>query len=486
MIVFAVTVLGLVAITIILQLLTKMKIVGGNELGVVSGRGSKKGFRSLSGGRAFVIPLLNQFAKLNLTPHTIEVTVDSAIAVGVVPLNVKATVSFAIASNETGRMRAVTRILSLAEDPDRLRKVASDIIEGHLRDSIASITPEQVMKDKDTLVAKMINVCKTDLENIGLEITTMNIADVDDHRLEGVTEKDLYIALLKRVQTASAETKARQARAEALAASVEQQEARRAEVQVRARENDLENLKAETRVKVQTENQRRTVGVEQAMRDADARVAGLMQQIEAEKQGIEMLTRKFDASITTPALAEKERMVLAAQAQAALMKGRAQAEIDQLKQTLEIVGAALDAGQDAYIIENFDRLIAPFAETLQYFPVKNVSIITGAGGKHEPISAIEPNAIEKGKNDLIAGVLGRALADRAAAGADDAPDRGTASGGPATAGGTSGGGAAAQSSTLGAAGAAGRPAAGSATDKGPGGAQEQRGGRPTTPPRPSR
>ncbi|RCW39300.1 hypothetical protein DFO77_10168 [Marinilabilia salmonicolor] len=39
-----------------------------------------------------------------------------------------------------------------------------------------------VMQDKDTLVAKMINVCKSDLENIGLEITTMNIADVDDHR----------------------------------------------------------------------------------------------------------------------------------------------------------------------------------------------------------------------------------------------------------------------------------------------------------------
>lgn len=482
MIVFAVTVLGLIAITIILQLLTKMKIVGGNELGVVSGRGSKKGFRSLSGGRAFIIPLLNQFAKLNLTPHTIEVTVDSAIAVGVVPLNVKATVSFAIASNETGRMRAVTRILSLAEDPDRLRKVASDIIEGHLRDSIASITPEQVMKDKDTLVAKMINVCKTDLENIGLEITTMNIADVDDHRLEGVTEKDLYIALLKRVQTASAETKARQARAEAQAASVEQQEARRAEVQVRARENELENLKAETRVKVQTENQRRTVGVEQAMRDADARVAGLKQQIEAEKQGIEMLTRKFDASITTPALAEKERMVLAAQAQAALLKGRAQAEIDQLKQTLEIVGSALEAGQDAYIIENFDRLIAPFAETLQYFPVKNVSIITGAGGKHEPISAIEANAIEKGKNDLIAGVLGRALAARAAGGGDvgeaapsAASDATRADGAPA--GGSRSGGAAGSG-----------PGSGNTTTRSSTatGQPEQRGGHPSAPSRPGR
>ena len=189
MLYFLITLFGLIILTIVYQLITKMKIVGGNELGIVSGKGTK-GFRSLSGGRAFIIPLLNKFSKLDLTPYTIEVKVESAIASGVVPLNVKATVSFAIASNEAGRIRAVTRILSMAKDWERLRKVASDIIEGHLRDSIASITPEQVMKDKDTLVAKMINVCKNDLENIGLEITTMNIADVDDHRLPGVEEPD--------------------------------------------------------------------------------------------------------------------------------------------------------------------------------------------------------------------------------------------------------------------------------------------------------
>jgi len=416
MIIFVITLIGLLTITIIIQLLTKMKIVGGNELGIVSGKGSNKGFRSLSGGRAFIIPLLNRFSKLDLTPQTIEVTVDSAIAAGVVPLNVKATVSFAIASNEAGRIRAVTRVLALAEDWDQLRNVASDIIEGHLRDSIASITPEQVMKDKDTLVAKMINVCKGDLENIGLEITTMNIADVDDHRLQGVTEPDLYIALLKRIQTAAAETKARRARAEAQAAAVEQQEARRAEVQVRSLENELENLKAETRVKVQTENQRRTIGVEQATRGAEARVAGLKQQIAAEMQGIEMLQRKYEASIVTPALAERDRMVLAARASAARMRAKAQAEIDQLKQTLEIIGRQSGVGQDAYLIENFERLIAPFAETLELFPVKRVSIITGAGGHHEPISAIHPNAVEAQKNALIGGVMAEALRSRREAG----------------------------------------------------------------------
>ena len=49
------------------------------------------------------------------------------------------------------------------------------------------------------------------------------------------------------------------------------------------------------------------------------------------------------------------------------------------------------------MIENFERLIAPFAETLGYFPVDRLSVITGAEGSHEPISAIHPNAIESGE-----------------------------------------------------------------------------------------
>ncbi|HSH14201.1 MAG TPA: flotillin family protein, partial [Desulfurivibrionaceae bacterium] len=275
MIAFIAALGGLVAITVLIQLLTNMKIVGGNELGVVTGSGGDKGFRTLSGGRAFIIPLLQKFSKFDLTPITIEVVVDSAIAAGIVPLNVKATVSFAIASNEAGRSHAVTRILDLAKDRENLTTIAGDIIEGHLRDSIASMTPEQVMKDKDTLVAKMINVCKLDLENIGLEITTMNIADVDDHRLPGVDEPDLYMALLKRIQSANAETKARQAQAEAKAASAEQAEARRAETQVKDVHNELARLKADVRVKMAQETQRQKVGVEQEAAGARARASGI-------------------------------------------------------------------------------------------------------------------------------------------------------------------------------------------------------------------
>jgi hypothetical protein len=405
MITFVAVLFILIFLTLLAQLVTKMKIIGANELAVVAGKG-REGVTSLRGGRVFVWPLVHRFFKMDLRPRTMSVRVESAIAAGIVPLTVVATVSFAVSSSGAGMRNAIRRILMMTHDWDELADIAVSIIEGHLRDSIATMTPEQVMTDKDVLVQNMIRICKADLEGIGLEITSMNIADVDDHRLEGVEEPELYIALLKRIQSANAETQSREAQALARAAAKEQSEARRAEVAVRQAENEQESLRAETRVKVAAEKQRAAIGIQKATRDADAEVAGIQAQIEAERQRIEMLRARYEADAVTPAVAEQERMVLDAQAQAALLRGRAQSEIDQLKRTVEILQKGGKAAVDAYVIENFARFIEPFAKTLTLFPVINTTVITGAGTTREPISGIHPHPIEEEKARLLREAFG--------------------------------------------------------------------------------
>jgi hypothetical protein len=295
--------------------------------------------------------------------------------------------------------------MALASARPNLTKVASDIIEGHLRDSIASMTPEQVMKDKDTLVAKMIKVCKGDLENIGLEITTMNIADVDDHRLPGVEEPDLYIALLKRVQTANAETKARQAQAEARASAAEQQEARRAETTVKTLENEYQRLEAMTRVKVKEENQKLAVGVEQANADARARVAGIIAQVEAERQKIESVANRLKAEIVTPAMGQRDKLILDAKAQLAPYLAKAGAELDQLEQKLLILEQGGADARRAYLIDNFETIFAPFAQTLATYPTQRISVLTGSGGPRPALTALEADAVAEARNQIIAGAL---------------------------------------------------------------------------------
>ncbi len=397
--------LVLIFLSLVYQLIAKLKIVGANELAIVAGKGPQ-GFTMLRGGRVFVWPLIHRFFKMDVRPQTTSVRVESAIAAGIVPLTVTATVSFAIASSARGLHNAMRRILRMTNNWEELTAIATSITEGHLRDSIATMTPEQVMTDKDILVQNMIRVCKVDLEGIGLEITTMNIADVDDHRLEGVEDPDLYIALLKRIQAANAETQSREAQALAQAAATEEIEARRAEVAVRECENSRESLLSETRVNVATERQRSAIGVQKATRDAEAQVVGIEAQIAAEQQQIEMLRAKYDATILTPAEAEGERLVLDAQRQAAELLGRPQAEIDQLKHTVEILQQGGEAALQTYLIEHFEQFIRPFAQTLDLFPVKHTTVMTGAGESHPPLSGIHPHPIEAEKARLLQQVFG--------------------------------------------------------------------------------
>ena len=294
----------------------------------------------------------------------------------------------------------------MTRDWDELTGIATGIIEGHLRDSIATMTPEEVMTDKDRLVQNMIRVCKVDLEGIGLEITAMNIADVDDHRLDGVREPELYIALLKRIQSANAEAQSRAAQAQARAASKESSEARRAEVAVRDAANGKESLLAQTRVGVAQQTQRSAIGMQRAERDAVAKVAGIKAQITAEQQRIEMLRERFRAEILIPAEAEQERLALQAKATAAETRGRAQAEIDQLTRTIGILRAGGRAALSAYVIEHFEKFIEPFAQTLSLFPAQHTTVISGAGGTHAPISGVHPHPVEQEKARLTLQALG--------------------------------------------------------------------------------
>lgn len=406
MIFFLITLAALILVTLILQLVMKMKLIPPSQLAVVHGKGGS--FSTLRGGRVFVFPLINRFSTMDLTPQTTTVVVESAIAEGIVPLTVKATVSYAVAKTEKGLVNAVKRILNMTKNWGELQDIATSIIEGHLRDSIAAMTPEEVMSQKDQLIQNMIKVCKSDLEGIGLEITTMNIADVDDHRLDGVDEPDLYIALLKRIQTADAEAQSREAQANAHAAAKEQAEERRAEVSVRELQNEHQRIDAEAKVKTAEENQRGAVNVQEEARNAESEVAGIQAQIEAEKQRIEMVRARCQADTIIPAAATKEKMIQEAEAEAATIRGQSQAELTQLKRTIEILRSVGDPGLTTYIIEKFEELVEPFAQTLDLFPVDQITVISGDLHQDGPISAIHPNAIDAEKNRRVEEALAAA------------------------------------------------------------------------------
>ena len=173
--------------------------------------------------------------------------------------------------------------------------------------------------------------------------------------------------------------------------------ARRAEVATRTLENNRERLLAETRLALATEKQRATVDIQKAAREAEAKVTGNKAKIAAEHERIAMVLPKFNAEMLVPAEPEKQRLVLDTQADVAQLRGGAQAELDQLGNTVDILQQGGRQALQAYVIENLERFVEPFAETMDLFPVRHASVVTGASGSHAPLSGIHPHPLEQEK-----------------------------------------------------------------------------------------
>ena len=141
--------------------------------------------------------------------------------------------------------------------------------------------------------------------------------------------------------------------------------------------------------------------MERAKRDGSANEAGVRAQIAAEKQRIAYLTAQYEAEIVTPAHGQSDRRRLEAEQEAFEIRGVAEAELEQLGKTIEILNRGGASALEAYLIDNFDAFIRPFADTLNLFPASQVSVLSGVGGEHAPISAVDPHPIEQQKADLI-------------------------------------------------------------------------------------
>jgi hypothetical protein len=137
--------------------------------------------------------------------------------------------------------------------------------------------------------------------------------------------------------------------------------------------------------------------------------------MEAEKQNIALLSNKYKAEIVTPAQASAEKAVLNAKADVSSWFEVAKAELAQTEVTLDVVND--DSAYKAWLIDNFDAFFKPFTETLKEYPAKHVSVITGldAGAERPPISAIEPDALARVRNDLVKDAFKQSAAPQSAA-----------------------------------------------------------------------
>ena len=175
-----------------------------------TGSGKTVGYRTVRGGSALRIPLLEEVMRLDLSNMIIDLQVESAYSRGGIPLNVSGVANIKISGDEPGIHNAIERLIGKSQD--EIRHIAKETLEGNLRGVMASLTPEQLNEDKVTFARTLLEEAEDDLQKLGLVLDTLQIQNISDDvlYLDSIGRKQL-VELKRDSRIAEAEAKSQSA-----------------------------------------------------------------------------------------------------------------------------------------------------------------------------------------------------------------------------------------------------------------------------------
>ncbi|MDX1521068.1 MAG: SPFH domain-containing protein [Anaerolineae bacterium] len=307
---------------------SRVKKVGPNEVLVVSGFNHKlivgqdeagkpviaqRGYRIITGGRAFIWPILERVDYLSLELMTIEVAVKDVYTLEGVPVMVDGVAQVKIGSDEVFIATAAERFLSKSQD--EIEHVAHETLAGHLRAILGTLTVEEIYKEREKFGGQVQDVSTSDLSNMGLQIDSFVIKDVQDEEgyLEALGRK--RIAEVKRDATiGEAEAERDSVKASAKA----RQEGEEARFQAETKIAEAEKIYAVQKASYDAEVNRQKAEAELAYtlqqnitnqqvkaESVQIEVVEKQKQIEVQEQEVLRRERELDATVRKPAEAQR-------------------------------------------------------------------------------------------------------------------------------------------------------------------------------------
>lgn len=189
----------LIVVVIATTIIKQYKICPSDKLMVVFGAGSSDGARIVHGGGRFVVPFVQSFKFLSLAPISIPVNLEKALSKNNIRLNVPSQFTIAIGSKDSAlAQNAVRNLLEMSDDD--IQTTASEIIIGALRSTVATLSIEELTRDRDTFISSINENVATELNKIGMTVLNVNIRDI--------TDESGYIAAMGQKAAAEAINKA--------------------------------------------------------------------------------------------------------------------------------------------------------------------------------------------------------------------------------------------------------------------------------------
>jgi flotillin len=311
-----------------------------NQVLVVYGAfsGTGKAAKTIHGGTAIVLPLLQDYRYLSLEPIQIEIPLRGALSMENIRVNVPSVFTVAIGTQPDVMTNAAIRLLDL--NVQEIRKQAEEIIFGQLRQVIASMKIEDINRDRDTFLEHIQNSVEPELKKIGLVLINVNITDIQDESgyIDAIGQKAASQAI-------------QQARADVA------DEVKQGEIRVAGAERDKV-------VQVASANKEREIGTRAAQREQAVRVAEL-----EKEQTVGEQTAAFQRDVQVKQ-AEQNKRIAVAEANARAVDGEniSEAEIAKSQATLMVERAeAYERGEarkreaEAAVIEIQNRAMAKAA-----------------------------------------------------------------------------------------------------------------------------
>jgi flotillin len=153
-----------------------------------------------------VIPVLEKVSKLSLNAISLEVSTSDAYTKNGVPVTVDSIVIMKIGGDDASISNAAERFLGLRQE--EIKKIAQEVLSGHLRAICSTLTPEEINKERQQFQQKVLDVSHDDFSAMGLYIDSFTVKQIrDEHG---------YLEALGKASTANVKRDALIGEAEAL------------------------------------------------------------------------------------------------------------------------------------------------------------------------------------------------------------------------------------------------------------------------------
>ena len=350
-------VIGVVAVLLIALIgvfVSKYRTAGPDEALIVTGSylGSKNvnvdesgnKIKIVRGGGTFVLPVFQQAEPLSLLSSKLDVQTPEVYTEQGVPVMADGTAIIKIGGSISEIATAAEQFLGKTKQ-DRENE-AREVLEGHLRSILGSMTVEEIYKNREKFSQEVQRVASQDLAKMGLVIVSFTIKDVRDKNgyLESLgkpriaqVKRDADIATAEadketRIKRAEADKDAKKSEIERSTEIAETEKTNQLKIAEYRREQDIAKARADQAYHLEEARAKQEV-TEQQMQ---IQIIERQKQIELEENEIARREKQYDSEVKKKADADRYAVEQAAAAD----KAKQLAEADAHQYRVEAMAKA--------------------------------------------------------------------------------------------------------------------------------------------------